>query len=45
MEGRECFAGKVKPSQGFKGVKGLLVRLSKGRILQVEATGSTTAPR
>lgn len=41
----EGFAGKVKLSQGFKGVKGLLVHLSKGRILQVEATGSTTALR
>lgn len=32
--------------EGFTGkVKGMLVRFSKGRILQVEATGSTTALR
>lgn len=41
----KSFTGKRKLSQGFKGVKGLLVHLSKGRLLQVEATGSTKALR
>lgn len=42
---QEELSGEVKLSQGFRGVTGLLAHLPRGRILQVEATGSTKALR
>lgn len=42
---QEGFTKKVTLSQGSKEVRELFVQLSKGRALQVEATGATKALR